>query len=113
MVFGILRQNRNQMIIQSVNYGGSGRFFKILDYKDNKIITLTNEDDTLYSGDITIIPQYQEDKYYALPYQVFLTENLVSEDAAATVLRYVDGKYLSVGKINQKEMWKFLKTQLK
>lgn len=103
-IFHILRKQTPQMIIKSINYGGSGRFFKILDYNEGKVITLTNEDDTMYSGDVTILSQYQEEKYYTLPYQVFLTEDLVSNDAPATVLQYVNGKYTAVGKINQKSI---------
>lgn len=111
--FNILRQNRPQMIIPDINYGGSGRFFKILDYMDGKVISLTDEDEALYSGDFTILPQYQEKQFFALPFQVLLTENLVSEDAEATILRYVDGKYVSAGKVSQRDMWNWEKSRTK
>lgn len=103
-IFDILRQKGNQMIIKQVNYGGSGSFFQILDYKNGKVVSVTNEDDALYSGELTIIPQYHEEKYYSLPYQVFLSQYLVSKDAPATVLRYVGDKYVSVGTLNQKNI---------
>jgi hypothetical protein len=97
----LLDQKRSQMVIKRINFGGSGDIFKILDYQNGEIVSLTDNDDTLYSGEVTIIPQYQDQKYYSLPYQVFLSNNLVSKDATATVLRYVDGKYVAVGEFNQ------------
>ncbi|MBA3352590.1 MAG: hypothetical protein H0U23_09235 [Blastocatellia bacterium] len=103
--FYILREDRPQLIIPSINYGGSGRFFKVLDYRDGKVINLNDEDDALYSGDFTILPQYQEKRYFELPYQVLLTENAASEDAEATILRYLDGKYVSAGKVSQRDLW--------
>jgi hypothetical protein len=112
-IFAILRQSRSQLIIKAINYGGSGRFFKILDFQEGKVICLTNEDDTLYSGDIEILPQYQKDvKYYSTPYQVFLTESVSSPSPEATVLRYVNGKYVSVGKLNQLEVGNFINENL-
>jgi|SRR5687768_3733233 len=104
-IFNILRQGRPQMIIPSINYGGSSRFFSILDYVDGKVIALSDEDEAQYSGDFTIVPQYQEERYFALPFQILLTEAVASKDAEATVLRYVDGRYLAVGNVSQRDLW--------
>jgi hypothetical protein len=103
--FSILRQARPQLIIPSINYGGSGRFFKVLDYRDGKVISLNDADDTLYSGDFTILPQYQEKRYFELPYQVLLTESVAAEGADATILRFANGRYVSVGKVSQRGLW--------
>jgi hypothetical protein len=76
-------------------------------------VSLTNEDDTMFSGEIEILPQYQNDgKYYSVPYEVFLSEYLFSASAEATVLRYVNGRYVSVGKIDQRDVGNFINKNL-
>lgn len=111
-VIYLLRLQRPQIVIKRINHGGSGSFFQILDYRDGKVVKLTDEDNTLYSGESLILPQFQEGKYFSLPYQIFLTENLISEKATATVLRYQGSKYISVGKIDQSELADFFERHL-
>lgn len=108
-ILDILRQSRGQLIIKSVNYGGSGRFFKILDYREGKIISITDENDTIYSGGVEILPQYQKGvKPYSEPYQILLTDTLTSSSPEATVLRYVNDRYVSVGILSQTEVGDFI-----
>jgi len=111
--FNILRQPKKQLVIKSVNYGGSGRFFKILDFQNGSVISLTNNDDTMYSGDIEILPQYQDDvKYFSVPYQILLNEYGSSPSAEATVLRYLNGRYVAVGKVSQLDVGNFIYRRL-
>jgi hypothetical protein len=106
--FAILRQSRPQLLIKSINYGGTGRFFKILDFQGGKVVSLTENDDTLYSGDVLIIPQYQNDSYFSVPYQVLLSQYLTASTADATVLRYIKGRYVSVGNVEQSKVASFM-----
>ena len=111
-VIDMLRQSRRQLVIKSISHGGSGRFFKILDYQDGKITSLTDEDNTLYSGEVEIIPQYQEIKYYSLPYQVLLGEYVSSPSAETKVLRYTNGKYVLVGSFSQTEVGRIVEKKI-
>lgn len=106
-VVPILRQARGQLVIKSINNGGSGSFFQVLDYQGGKIVSLTNEEETLYSGEITIFPQYQDgEKHYSAPYQFFLNDHVISSSPTASVLRFSNGKYVNVGKLDLVEAGK-------
>ncbi len=106
-VISMLRQAKRQLVIKSINNGGSGRFFQILDFQGGKIVSLTNEDETLYSGEIAIFPQYHDgEKNYSAPLQVFLNDYLISSSPTSSVLRFSNGKYLNVGKLDLVEVGK-------
>lgn len=103
----MLRQPKRQLVIKSVSYGGSGRFFQILDYQNGKVVALTDDDEgSLYSGEAHIFPRYDDSKYISAPFQVFLGQYVASPNAH--VLRYVDGKYRVVGELDLSEVGKFI-----
>lgn len=104
----ILRTKIPQMIVKSVNFGGSGNYFRVYDFRDGKVVQLTNDDDTLYSGSVAIVPQFQNPRYFELPLQVLLSQQIASESAEATVLRFENDRFRPAGTIDQKTIGQFI-----
>ena len=102
----VLAKVSPQLIIKSVNYGGSGRFLKVLDYRNGKVVDLTEDVDTLYDAFAEIRPQFQKgSKTISEPYQILLTSPGLSSPTYQTrVIKYINGKYIEVGAFPQQKV---------
>lgn len=101
----VLGKERSQLVIENVNYGGSGRFFKVLDYTNNQVVDLTEDSDAMYDAFAEIVPQFHKGSdAIKEPFQILLTSPGLSNPIHyTTVLRYRNGKYVLVGQYIRNE----------
>lgn len=89
---------RNAQIIIETNGGGTDNFLKILDYKDGKFTEIINSNETQMRGGFWSTPEYRIGGG--------------DENPSATVFRFKDGKYLSVGEFKMQELGDFIEKQI-
>lgn len=100
---GALRNSTSQLILSSINYGGSARFFKVLDFREGRVKPITSEDDMQFTADAQISPQFRNGvRTDTEPYEIVLTDpGLASNTHYARVYRYKNGKYVYQAEYNR------------
>lgn len=107
----LLATESTQLIIKSINYGGSGNFLKILDYQNNQIVDLTKDIDTLYDGFAEIVPQFGAKRSpINHPYQILLTSpGLANPTHYTRVFNFRNGKYVYEGEYSRTDAETYVK----
>jgi len=103
-----LRKAHPQLVIEG-DYGGSAKFFEMLDYRNGQIVSLMGKPNNDFSAGAEVRPQFRTEVNAAKePFQILLTHGasgLASPGEKYTnVYRYKEGSYRFVGSFPQQRV---------
>ncbi len=104
-----------QLVVET-NGGGTDNFLEIYVFRNGKFEEIIDSDETQMRGGYFVIPEYRTGMQspYFKPTQIIVIQQIggADDNPSATVFRYKNGRYKSVGEFKMKDLGDFIERQI-